>query len=458
MDRRSFLGRSGTVAFSTLAVYSGNSAADRERVTDSDAAQNAEQTEQSGTLRERARIPADVEDTFDTVLNVQELGADPNGEQPITSLIEDAAADDTLLVFPEGRYRMGWIGISGVSNFGIVSMEGTQPTLVPTEPGESMGDWFLTLQGEDLLLNGFDLDFTAPGHGARTQVVTNTGDFWCGNIHVRGQIESSADAFCFMALDEDSTGTVERLIARDGSASDDGPSVGIYIGLDHAGAIHINDCEMWHFQGKGIYGSGPAERKSGAGGGTIHVDGGLYKNNNPANIRLGGGSTIRNVTFRNEDTLEGESVTWEHPLPKRRGIVNARSVRVKGDRNGPVVIEDCDFYHEVGFGSAVITVTPTGGAVVRDCNIEVVGEDIPAVYLKPDRTDLPPCTFEGMSITGAERDAPLVRVRGRDDPEFHDCSITGPGSSGFRLSPDSDVSLLETQIDVGKEEVWVAND
>jgi hypothetical protein len=454
MNRRRFLKRSGAVAFfGTLAGCSVADPTNQQGETDATPSGTGglERTESPPTLRERARIPAEVGDIFDRVLNVQELGADPDGEQPITHIVREQVADDTLLVFPEGRYRMGGINVKGVSNFGLVSLEGAQPTLVPTESAGNMGDWFIALQGENILLNGFDLDFTTPGHGARTQIIATAGDFWCGNLHVRGQIESSADAFGFVVLNPDGTGTVERLIARDGSPSDGGSTSGIFIGLKHAGKIHINDCEMWHFQGKGIYGSGPAERASGAGGGTIHVDGGRYKNNNPANIRLGGGSTIRNVTFRSEDTLEGESVTWERPLPTRHGIINARSVRVKGDKNGPVVIDNCDFYHEIGFGSGVITVTPTGSAVVHNCNIRVTGGDLPAIHLKPDRTNLQPCVFENVSISGDGHDIPIIRVRDRTGVQFLDCAVDGPNTNGFSLTSDSEISLLNTPIDVGKQ-------
>jgi len=453
MHRRRFLRQSGAAALlGTFAGCSVGEQPDQQEGTDTTPGVSGdEQAGEPATLQERASIPAGVGDIFDAVLNVQELGADPEGEQPITSLLREQIADNTLLVFPEGRYRMGRIDATDVSNFGLVSLQGTQPTLVPTEPAADMGDWFIALRGENILVNGFELDFTADGYGGRTQIVTTDGDFWCGNIHVRGQLSDSVDAFGFVVQHPDGTGTAERLIARDGGKTNGGATIGIFIGLGHAGKIHINDCEMWHFPGKGIYGSGPGERAAGAGGGTIHVNGGLYKNNNPANIRLGGGSTIRNVTFRNENTLKGESVTWERPLPKRHGVVNARSVRVKGDKNGPVVIENCDFYHEVGFGSGVITITPTGSAVVRNCNLRIARGNLPAIHLKPDRTNLQPCVFENVSVSGEERDVPIIRVRERAGVEFRDCSIEAPNTNGFNLTIDSGISLLNTPIDVGRK-------
>lgn len=452
MNRRHFLRLS---AAATPALFAGCPAdgdsrgTDNSAVSTSTAVSTATTTDTTQTLRERASVPDNIGFEFNTVKNVLELGADPRGEEPMTSLLFDNIADSTLLVFPAGRYRLGRLNPTNLSNFGFVSMNGAQPTLVPDVSQAEMGDWFLAFSGKNIILNGFDLDFTKPGHGARTQIIATEGDFWCQNIRILGQIESSADAFAFLVENEGGTGYVNRLIARDGSPSDGGSTIGIFVPPRHAGKININNCELWHFQGKGIYASNPAERTKGARGGTIHVDGGLYKNNNPAHIRLGGGSTIRNVAFKNEDTLEGESVTWKTPLPSRHGVINARSVRVKGDKNGRALIENCEFTHKIGFGSGVITVTPSGGAIVRDCDITLESGGLPAIHLKPDRTSLAPSIFENLSVTGGLRDAPGVHIRERTDVEFTDSEIMLPNTDVFSLTQDSNVLLLNTTIDAG---------
>jgi len=406
-------------------------------------------TDEPPSLRDLARVPADANVEFEHVHDVRDLGADPTGERPINPVLEDHIQEGTLFVFPEGRYSLSPFIKTGLRNVGFVSRVDNRPTLVPAGPVEETGEWLVALKGENLLVNGFDLDYTSPGHGARIQLFASRGNFWCRDLHIYGQIDSYADAFAFKVLDSDGVGVVERLVARDGSPGNTGPTSGIFVGLEHSGTIRIVDCEMWHFPGKGIYGSNPAERATGAGGGIVHVEGGHYRNNNIGNIRVGGGATIKDVTFEMIDSLEGGTVEWETPLPRRRDIINARSLRVKGDRNGRVVVENCEFRHESGGGSGVVVVTPTGSVTLRNCEITHDSGPLPTVHLKPDITSLDPSRFENVTIAGESSDAPGVLVRENNGASFDDCSITLPNTDGFRLTPDSSVRLKRCSVDVG---------
>ena len=99
----------------------------------SEACSKADPDDETRPLIERADVPAAIRPMFDDVKNVSELGADTSGEEPITTLLQDASDDNTLLVFPEGRYRLGRLDLDGVSNLGFVSMKCARPTLVPDE-------------------------------------------------------------------------------------------------------------------------------------------------------------------------------------------------------------------------------------------------------------------------------------------------------------------------------------
>lgn len=67
---------------------------------------------------------------FDTVVDMAEAGADPTGHEPIDPVFQREADDDTLLVFPEGTYKLDRARISGLKNVNVVAAKDAEPTFV----------------------------------------------------------------------------------------------------------------------------------------------------------------------------------------------------------------------------------------------------------------------------------------------------------------------------------------
>ncbi len=116
-------------------------------------------------------------DSFGTVIDmVEDAGADPTGNESINPLLEKRADDDTVLVFPPGRYRMNrQFHFTGFNNFGIYGKWNV--TIVPDNyyDFDDGGDWNYRLfrlgvdyaPGKDLLFKNITVDQTAKNTGIR---------------------------------------------------------------------------------------------------------------------------------------------------------------------------------------------------------------------------------------------------------------------------------------------------
>lgn len=415
------------------------------------------------TMSDDNELTPTEEPRFETVINLVEEGADDTGDVPIDDVVHEHLNDDTLLVLDEGVFRIEQLIVDGYSNFGIVSAEGATPTLVPAETIDERGEYWLVFHGENVRFGGFEYDFTKERISGRTQVIAERGGIEVFDIHVRGHVLGE-NPFRFGVRDPDGTGYVRKVVARDGGQSGDRLS-GIFVGVEHAGAIHIVDCEMWHFPSKGIYASNPGEDVPDAGGGTVHVEGGVYKNNNAAQIRIGSeGSTVRDVEFVTEDTLSGENVTWAEPIPllPPNDHLNTRGLRLRG--GGNVLVEGCTFDYEIGAGDGVLTVEGShGDSTVRDCRIRSNADELTPVRMKESSK---PMTFESVEVVGSGSGAPAVRMVGREGTTFRNCTIESSGSetNGIEIVRSNrcvfdDTSLKSTEFDIalfesGRKKDW----
>ncbi|MDQ2051495.1 right-handed parallel beta-helix repeat-containing protein [Natronolimnohabitans sp. A-GB9] len=243
-------------------------------------------------------------DEYETVVDVVDAGADDTGEESITPVLEEQRADDTLLVFPEGRYYMDeQFRFTGFENFGVV---GDGATLVPADFHAFDGPQYRLFRlgvsyapGGRIRFEGFDVDQTAPDTGIRTIEATASQRLEVRDIEIRGEHDSGTWGPGMFALsDSDGRGIVERFRAPDGGVHvDETPNAGNMwrgpIGIEantNEGHLEFVDCELGGFPDNGLYAANDR--------GTVVVDGGRFENSNGANVRLGGeGSVIRNATI-----------------------------------------------------------------------------------------------------------------------------------------------------------------
>lgn len=352
--------------------------------------------------------------SFSRRINIAKKGADRTGSDRIDSVVERYADDDTLLIFPGGRYKLGGIDVTNLSNFGLAAADGADVTLVPA----SADRYWLMFGGVDqFLFEGFDLDFTDADHGGRIQIIAD-GDFLLRDVTANGRYAGNGCCLRTDVRDPNGTALVERLIARGGGTVD---GFGVLVEKYHAGEITFRDCELEDWPNNGLYASNPAYGE----GGTVHVEGGLFKNNNVANIRVGStGSTVRNATVVVDRDVQRRDVEGSDD---RGG--NARGIRL--DEGGGVLVEGCDLHFSDGRSNGALVWTGTQGkSVIRDTRITVEGGQHHHIQMKSRERSTPTgSTFENVSLTGGDRSPnwandPVFIGSGRTDPSFSGCCST----------------------------------
>lgn len=384
-----------------------------------------------------------IADRYGTVVNALVAGADPSGETPITEVLHRNVDDDTLLYFPDGRYAIEAETFRGLDNFGIAAAAGASPTFVPNAPKEELGEYLLTfIDVRDFAMEGLRFDFRREGYGGRVQVISS-GDFTVRDIETIGKYPGHVNAFRFDVRTPNGTGLVEGLVAN--SAWQTNPHVtGVYVGHQHAGELTFRDCYLEGFSDNGLYASAPG----GAGGkiqdaadGPVHVEGGSYRNNNVASVRLGStGSTARGVTIVVDR------------VPPYDEALNARGLRLRAQRDQ--VIENCNIRIGPNAGhsfGAIVFHHDAGRALVRNTRIEVNRAGVPAINLLEPNV-VPPTgpTFENVVITGSGSEGATAIVNGRDGTTFRRCCIlqTGVNRNGIRFEDAQDCLLEDSTIDV----------
>ena len=223
--------------------------------------------------------------------------------------------------------------------------------------GHSSGYADLVVRGEGEF---GDVVFEHPdGYSFSEVIAANGGDVLVDNIVWRGVAGGNGNV-TIRAHGGDEV-TLRRIARPDGS-NDHGE--GVYVRPEHAGVANFEHCWLENFTDNGLYGSAPAG--SHGNDGAVNVTGGLYKNNNIANIRIGGSNS----------TIEGATVVL---TDEQRGLwgssraVNMRGIWVRegtGSNGHDITIRDCDVYNELPYAPIEIHPRSGGGSgVVEDTRV-----------------------------------------------------------------------------------------
>ncbi|WP_336036842.1 DsbA family protein [Halobacterium yunchengense] len=375
---------------------------------------------------------------YDTVVDVVEAGADPTGEELVDDVLAEYNEDDTRLEFPDGRYKINKLSLYERENFAMVGTG--DATLVPG-PDYGSDVWIGGGFVRDIHFEGFTLDHSAPdtdpsvAFGGYDGIVVR-------DVTKRGYHDGPETAFGFSAWEEDGHVLVENLRVEDGSE----PQTAVCIYVDTEGTVTFRDCHVEGFGNNGLYAS--------ASRGPVHVEGGVYKNNDITQIRLGSpGSYVRDATVVvDDDHLDHD---------------NSRGIRV-ADGHGPVRIENCDIRMESGQGGGgVVSAYSGGGFELVDSRI-YVGEDYTSVGSdgsrgaaavladEPTGIDDPgSTTIRNVSVTGEAAYRSAVCLR-RDDVILENVCIhqTGDHRNGVLVEADAaNNRIVDTNINVPDEAV-----
>lgn len=254
------------------------------------------------------------EGDYSNVVDMVEAGADPNGNESVTSVIQENIADDTLLKFPEGEYYMDdQVRFTGFNNVGIV---GDGATLVPADYhtfGSSRARLFRLgtsdIPGGSVWFEGFEVDQTASDTGIRVISAEVTDELVVRDVFVHGVHDSGTwGPALFNITDPDGTGIVDCFHAFDGGVHvDETPNsgrwrgaTGIILNGNHQGDIRFKDCVLGGFPDNGLYASGD--------NGRVDVEGGWYENSATASIRLSGneGSIENTIIAVDENAVQAD--------------------------------------------------------------------------------------------------------------------------------------------------------
>lgn len=381
---------------------------------------------------------------FETVVDVAEEGAATDASESITELITNQAGDDTALVFPDGRYLIEPIVLSDLRNFSMQAAPNADPVFVPAGPSEDLGKWLVRLTSVDRLhFEGISFDFSTEGHGGMIYVL-GTGDFTVRNVTVDGPLPADTSAFRFDVVERDSRGLVENLSLPDGSEPDS-TSVGIYVGSDHAGTLTFRNCTVENFPNNGLYASSPGREDALAGAnGPVQVEGGRYRNNNIANVRLGSnGSYIK----------DAEIVVDEEPPPVN-GSINARGIRFRA--RGGHLVENCDVRIEhpsVSSLGGIVVHKASRNVRVRNTSITVESESVPAINVLAPESGGSSSSFENVDVRGSANGGDAIKVMERDGTTFQGCTIDQPGEerNGLRFERSQKCSVTDSEVSATAE-------
>jgi hypothetical protein len=358
----------------------------------------------------------------DGMIDVQELGADPSGSEPLDDLLQNVAADDTHLFFPEGRYRLG--ELSG--EFENLVLEGTEATIVPDDRSTL---WrLLDVRGSRNVVDGFVFDYRDAE--VPPEISIRGADGWAfRNCLFRGVQNTNLRQRGGFALlpavtSEHGTGTIENVYMQDGSAPPSGGDTrgGIWFGPNNKGTLHIDGVWMEAWAENTIYGHNTP--------GEVIIENSFFRNTNVAGTRIGGNTTLRNNTY----VKTGPVPKQTHP--NRNGEF-MRGVWITGGRrefgsSGSVVIENCDFHFTNGDSTGPSIVQPAaidGDLTIRNCHIR---QDTDRAIWIDAPTNV---SFVNVHITG-ETEEYAIFV----DPEATINAVSGNVDTSGRISNRSEIT------------------
>jgi hypothetical protein len=231
----------------------------------------------------------------------------------------------------------------------------------------------------------------------------------------RGVHDGSKGPFIFGIFTEDGAGLIDELRAPDG-APDGSGAVGLFVHQYMKGSLELKNCWIEGFPNNGLYESSKST-------GTVTVNGGLYKNNNIANVRLAGsGGTVRDCC-----------VVVDEPHSDPDFPTNMRGIWLFAD---DATVENC---HVVQVADAPsdggIVAAGSGTTEIRDTRIRIGTDDTAAMYaVKPESTPAP-VVCSGVKVKGdadhtgnGYPGSAALRAFGRPNSVFKSCCVNQTGN------------------------------
>ena len=276
------------------------------------------------------------EPVTETVIDLREKGLQPGDR--IGRYLNRYLEKNTTVVFPAAEYK--WRGGGFPDEF--------KNTILRAEGGQAV---FRIPNGMDGTVN-----VRVTGGGEQSS--------WIQNITFRGK-KGKGSFFRPWVTDRNTSIVFDSVKMPDGGIN--GPHSNAYfVPRRHAGTIEFRNCRVEGFPDNGIYASAPGRKGRSHNNGNVKVIGGFYRNNNVANVRVGGnGSVVRGITsIQDEHAIS----TSKHSYKRFQRGIWAKDIAKN------TVIEDCELVQSIDSGYAIRLGGGHGGekssGMVRDCHIE----------------------------------------------------------------------------------------
>ncbi len=387
--------------------------------------------------------------SFDRVKHaVNDLGMDPNGNDPIDDDIE--FTNGTLIEFPPGEYLVqNKVYENGLHRWGIRGT-GSDRGQVRFRPPNGDTQTLFQINGydfrddcTDILIENVTFDQSATTATAASNQFYIKDGLEIHDVETYGYNPNRGEAnapnnkeingLYLMIYDSSGTGVVKNYKYVGETTVVDYPknASGISVYRNHDGTLYVRDCNIENRGEHAIY----ASKCSGG----IRVEGGTFKNNANTNMRISGsGSYLEDATigidrdrsyFIEADTGDeksGRGMWWE-----------AGDVGKTGGH-----IDDCDFFLDTNLDTpGLVRVEGTTGAMeIRNSRIQNnSNESTNTVFVQqigqgpggatpptPHDVEITNCSFTGSSPSPAvesNRDAPVT---------VSDCCEDMPNGGGFQ--------------------------
>jgi len=399
-------------------------------------------------------------DRFETVVDmVEDRGVDPTGNEPIDDALRSAAGDDTLLQFPPGTYlATEMLVLESVRNFGIEGT-GASRTAVRFVHPKGFSDRLLNVRsGRNCLVRNVTVDQTDDDVTNSGVVVLNDDGVLVEDFEVAGftpsRDQGSVDLIV-QVTSREGEGTVRRFTSTGGGKVGVYPASypGFFSGPQHVGTLKLVDFHLERCGSNGLY----AGRTKGG----VQVLGGLFKNNDVAQVRLSGkGSFVRGarivVDTDDVDDVRGNyegirGIWWESGDQGKTGGYVERCEFVCRSSNGLRALLQID-------GSA-------GGMAVRNSRFRVDEADYFAIFTRPPGrsnmggTPSKPwgISVENTRIEGSSPKNAAVKIHGRPGSAVVDTTVVqhGTGQDGIRLVNSRGTRILRSDVAADRYPVLV---
>lgn len=439
-SRRHFLATTGLFAGGGLAGCSGGSRepADALRSETAPRIRTSSHTPSTRVTESATGPPTTAaEDRFEETVNMEtDAGCDPTGSEPCDRALEATVGDDLLLEFPPGKYRFEKEHrFSGLENFGIVGTGPDRRAVQFVFPSGYSGIVLGLWNGRDWLLENFTLQQSLDHQTGVGLVLVTYDGLEMRDVEIAGFSPFNRNGgqrglYCDV-LSRDGVADIERYVHRGPSQVGNYPqgTQAFLADEHHRGTIY---CRDWHIENageNGLYASRTA--------GDVRVEGGYFRNNDVASIRVcGEGSYVRDATVV-IDTDEAHpanggafdntrGIWWESgQLAKEGGVIEncdlvmRSTVESQGllriERTaGTVTIRNCRFLNQTPWRT-VTAMEPTpevqrGETAVhaKNLSIETRGSTAPAFEI----VGRPRSVLKGVQVSHPPGDGDAVRLDG----------------------------------------------